>query len=159
MSSTPPTLLWSLRHDAFGHLVLARPGQADCEVTPVRAFPLEAPDMGIALVDAFGHEQVWIENLDALPQALRAQVVAALEGRDFMPVIQAITAVTSTATPCSWTVQTDRGPSTLKRRSEQDIRRLAGGRLLVGDADGLYYVIPDTGALDRASRRLLDHFL
>ncbi len=153
------SLLWSLNHDAFGRLILTRPGEADCEVTPVRAFPLEAPDAGIALVDAFGHEQVWIERLDALPQALRAQVAAVLEGRDFMPVIQAIDSVSSSATPCSWEVKTDRGPNTLRLRSEQDIRRLGDGRLLVADADGLYYLIPDSNALDRASRRLLDHFL
>ena len=155
-TATPP---WSLGHDAFGRLMLARPGRDACEVTPVRAFPIEAPDEGNALVDAFGHEQVWIERLDALPEALRAQVGAALASRDFMPVIEAISAVSSATTPSDWTVRTDRGPSTLRLRSEQDIRRLADKRLLISDADGLHYLIRDQGALDRASRRLLDHFL
>lgn len=150
---------WSLGYDAFGRLMLRRPGLDDCEVTPVRAFPIEAPDEGIALVDGFGHEQVWIERLDALPSALREQVEAVLAKRDFMPVIEAITAISSVATPSDWSVQTDRGPSTLKLRSEQDIRRLSDKRLLVSDADGLHYLIRDTSALDRSSRRLLDHFL
>ena len=76
-----------------------------------------------------------------------------------MPVIEAITAISSVATPSDWSVLTDRGPSTLKLRSEQDIRRLSDKRLLVSDADGLHYLIRDTSALDRSSRRLLDHFL
>lgn len=156
---TPPAPAWSLGHDAFGRLMLTRPGLDACEVTPVRAFPIEAPEEGIALVDAFGHEQVWIERLDALPLGLREQVQAVLAERDFMPVIEAITAVSGVATPSDWTVRTDRGPSILRLRSEQDIRRLADKRLLIADADGLHYLIPDSGALDRHSRRLLDHFL
>lgn len=151
--------LWALDYDAFGRLMLSRPGQGDCEVTPVRAFPIEAPDHGIALVDVFGHEQVWIERLDALPAPLRVQIETALATRDFIPVIEAITAVSSVATPSDWTVSTDRGASTLRLRSEQDIRRLPDKRLLIADADGLYYLIRDPLALDRVSRRLLDHFL
>jgi hypothetical protein len=157
MSAATPA--WSLGHDAFGRLTLLRPGQDACEVTPVRAFPIEAPDEGIALVDAFGHEQVWIERLDALPEAARTLVAAELASRDFMPVIEAISSVSSAATPSTWTVRTDKGPSTLRLRSEQDIRRLTGSRLLISDADGLNYQIPDPAKLDRASRRLLDHFL
>ena len=90
---------------------------------------------------------------------IREQVEAVLAKRDFMPAIEAITAISSVATPSDWSVQTDRGPSTLKLRSEQDIRRLSDKRLLVSDADGLHYLIRDTSALDRSSRRLLDHFL
>ena len=162
MSTTQPTMrapTWSLSDDAFGHLILKQPGHEPCEVMPVRAFPIAAPDEGIALVDAFGHEHVWIERLDALPDPWRSQLAQALANRDFTPEIQAIHSVSSMTTPSDWTVQTNRGPSTLRLRSEQDIRRLAEKRLLIADADGLHYLIPDTSALDRASRRLLDHFL
>lgn len=150
---------WSLEYDPFGRLMLARPGRAVCAVTPVRAFPIEAPEEGIALVDAFGHEHVWIERLSLLPEPLGMQVRAALAGRDFMPVIESIVAVSSVATPSDWTVHTDRGTCTLRLRSEQDIRRLPDKRLLISDADGLHYLIRDPAALDRASRRMLDHFL
>ncbi|HUH88883.1 MAG TPA: DUF1854 domain-containing protein [Pusillimonas sp.] len=150
---------WSLEHDPFGRLMLVRPGRSACEVTPVRAFPIEAPDEGVALVDVFGHEQVWIERLGDLPGPLLAQVSAALSSRDFMPVIESITAVSSVATPSDWTVHTDRGTCLLRLRSEQDIRRLPDKRLLISDADGLHYLIRDPAALDRASRRMLDHFL
>jgi hypothetical protein len=159
MSPIPIDIPWSLRGDAFGRLVLTQPGQADCPVTPIRAFPLEAPDAGIALVDAQGHERVWISHLDQVPEGLRIQVRRALLTRDFMPVIEAITGISSTATPCTWTLKTDRGDRTLTLRSEHDIRRLSDGQLLIADSDGLSYVVRDIKALDRASRRLLDHFL
>ncbi len=152
-------LNWSLGYDTFGRLILTRPGQTDCEVTPVRAFPITAPEAGIALVSTHGHEQVWIEHLDTLPTNMGDMIRAALANRDFMPVIESILAVSSVSTPSDWSVQTDRGPSILRLRSEQDIRRLAGKRLLITDADGLQYLIRDTSALDRSSRRLLDHFL
>lgn len=150
---------WSLDTDAFGRLMLTRPGCAACEVIPVRAFPIQTPDEAIALVDVFGHEKVWIERLGDLPEALRTRVDAALAGRDFMPVIESISAISGVATPSDWTVQTDRGTCTLRLRSEQDIRRLPDKRLLVSDADGLCFLIRDPAELDRASRRMLDHFL
>lgn len=150
---------WSLEYDSFGRLMLARPGRDACEVTPVRAFPIQAPEDGIALVDVFGHEQVWLERLSDLPEPVRARVNAALAARDFMPVIESIAAISSVTTPSDWTVHTDRGTCTLRLRSEQDIRRLPDKRLLISDADGLCFVIRDPIDLDRASRRMLDHFL
>jgi len=150
---------WSLQQDAFGRLILIRPYQPDCIVSPVRAFPLESPDTGIALVDSHGHEQAWIEQMSDLAQETRDLVTRALAVRDFMPVIKAITAISSTSTPCNWTIKTDRGDCTLRLRSEQDIRRLSNERLLITDSDGLCYLIANPKSLDRASRRLLDHFL
>lgn len=150
---------WSLDYDSFGRLMLARPGRGSCEVTAVRAFPIQAPEEGIALVDVFGHEQVWIERLGDLPEPVREQVDAALAARDFMPVIEAISATSSVTTPSDWTVHTDRGTCTLRLRSEQDIRRLPDKRLLISDADGLCFVIRDPADLDRTSRRMLDYFL
>ncbi|WP_397476054.1 DUF1854 domain-containing protein [Pusillimonas sp.] len=160
-SPTPAAIFldWSLDYDSFGRLMLARPERGACEVTPVRAFPIQAPEEGIALVDVFGREQVWIERLGDLPDPVRGRLNAALATRDFMPVIKTISAISSVTTPSDWTVVTDRGSCTLRLRSEQDIRRLPDKRLLISDADGLCFVIRDPADLDRASRRMLDYFL
>ena len=40
-------------------------------VTPVRAFPISAPDEGLSLVSTDGHELLWIEAPSQLPEALR----------------------------------------------------------------------------------------
>ncbi len=76
-----------------------------------------------------------------------------------MPEITRLGAVSSFATPSTWHIETDRGPTQLVLKGEEDIRRLPGGRLLIADQEGVSYLIRDPAALDRSSRRLLDRFL
>lgn len=149
---------WRLARDAFGRLQLQR-GDAPVCVVPVRAYPLSAPDDGIALVDEHGHEQAWIPRLTELDAATRDLVDAALREREFMPVIERLVGVSTFATPSTWTVKTDRGEARFVLRGEEDIRRLPGGSLLIADHHGVQYLIRDLAAIDRHSRRLLDRFL
>ena len=151
---------FGLSRDPFGRLVLRdADGVEHVGVVPVRAFPIAAPDEGLSLVSADGHELAWIERLDALDPARRAVVEEDLASREFVPEIRAIRAVSSFATPSTWSVDTDRGPTTLVLKGEEDIRRLARGTLLIADRHGVQFLVRDIGTLDRASRRLLDRFL
>ena len=129
-------------------------------VTPVRAFPIAAPQEGLSLVGSDGHELLWIAQLSALPTEARQLIEQDLAVREFIPVIEHIESVTSFSTPCTWTLRTDRGPAQLQLKGEEDIRRLAGRtHLLITSAEGLQFRIPDSGALDKHSRRLLERFL
>jgi len=56
-------------------------------------------------------------------------------------------------------VKTDRGPTSFVLKNEEAIRRLSSSRLLIADAQGVQYLVPDLHALDRASRKLIDRFL
>jgi hypothetical protein len=76
-----------------------------------------------------------------------------------MPRIQRIVAVSGYATPCTWSVQTDRGATAFVLRGEEDIRRLGGQALLIADNHGIHYLVGDMRALDKHSRKLLDRFL
>lgn len=157
-----PNLLngWTLRRDPHGRLqLITADAQVHDGVTPVRAFPLAAPDEGVSLVGADGHELAWIERLSALATTTQALIQEALAPRELMPRIQRIVAVSTFATPSTWTVETDRGPTQLLLKAEEDIRRLGNGRLLVLDSRGIQFIVPDQFALDRASRRLLNRFL
>ena len=146
--------------DAFGHLCLClTDGSTHSDVVPVRAFPIGAPDEGIALVDPHGHELAWIERLDELPAELRQLVDSELASREFMPVIERIVDVSSFATPSTWTVVTNRGETKLILKGEEDIRRLTPPALLIADSNGIQYLIRDRQALDAHSRKLLDRFL
>ena len=157
MSQTPE---YQLHRDAFGRLILTDAAGTEHEgVVPVRAFPISAPDAGIALVDAHGHELAWIDRLDDLPAALRERVADELAGREFMPVIESILSVSSYATPSTWRVTTNRGEATLVLKGEEDIRRLPDNALLIADSQGINYLIRDRFALDAQSRKFLDHFL
>ena len=151
---------FSLDRDAFGRLVLTlADGQTHVGVVAVRAFPIGAPDEGVALMGSDGHELAWIERIDDLSGSLRDLIEQHLATREFMPEIQAIRSVSSFATPSTWSVLTDRGETDFILKGEEDIRRLARSSLLIADRHGVQYLIRDTKALDRPSRRILDRFL
>ncbi|MFT4195383.1 DUF1854 domain-containing protein, partial [Ottowia sp.] len=148
---------FSLRRDAFGRLVLTdAEGREHLGVLAVRAFPIAAPDEGVSVVDADGHELAWVPRLSALNEPHRALLAEALEQREFMPRLLRVKAVSSFATPSTWDVETDRGPASFVLKGEEDIRRLGPGLLIVNDAHGVQYLIRDLAGMDRHSRRLLD---
>lgn len=153
-------LPFALRRDTFGKLVLTdSQGVEHIDVAPVRAFPIQAPDEGIALVSHDGKEVAWIERLSTLPETVRALVSAELDSREFMPEIVAILGVTSYATPCTWRVDTDRGSTSFVLRGEEDIRRIGQTTLMISDTHGIHFLIRDLHRLDRQSRKILDRFL
>lgn len=148
-----------LARNAFGKLVLTTPdGVQHVGVLPVRAFPIQSPQACISLLDVEGHEVAWIEQLDALQQPAQGLVRQALQGREFIPEIQAIRSVTSFSTPCTWEVTTDRGDTRFVLRGDEDIRRLSGNTLLITDSHGIHFLIRDMAKLSRESRKILDRF-
>ena len=151
---------FDLQRDAFGRWVLQMPdGTRHTSVTALRAYPVSAPDEGVALMDAEGHELVWVDALSDLPSDLQSRVLQALSEREFLPVIDRLESVSSFATPSTWTVHTDRGTARFLLKGEEDIRRLTGTVLIINDADGVQYMIRDLAAMDKHSRKLLDRFL
>ena len=151
---------FDLQRDAFGRwtLVLAD-GTRHTPVTAIRAYPVTDPEGGVALMDAEGHELLWIDALAQLAPAVSSQVLQALTEREFLPVIEKLEGVSSFATPSTWSVVTNRGTTQFLLKGEEDIRRLTGTVLLINDADGVQYMIRDLVAMDKHSRKLLDRFL
>ena len=151
---------WRLERHASGRLLFTdAEGRVHEGVVPVRAFPLAAPDEGVSLVDTGGHEVLWIEQLGALPEAVRQLVQDELGLRDFVPEIRRLKSVSSFGTPSVWAVETDRGDTSFVLKGEEDIRRIGRTALLIAGAEGVQYSVPDMTALDRHSRRLLERFL
>ncbi len=156
---TQPPAGVRLDRDRFGRLVATIDGQRHEHVVPVRAFPIAAPGESISLVGADGHELAWIPRLDRLPPRERELLAEELESRDFTPEIRRIRGVSGYVTPCIWRVETDRGNTAFTLRSEESIRRLPGGGLLIADSQGIYYLLRNPAALDPTSRKVLDRFL
>jgi len=149
-----------LERDAFGHLVLTdAQGERHEGVVPVRAFPLTAADDGISLVGGDGRERLWIDRLDDLPTASRRLLQEDLAARDFAPLLLRLHAVSSFGVPSTWRVSTNRGDTSFVLKSEEDIRRLEDGSLLIASSSGVQFRIPDLRTLDRVSRKLLGRFL
>ena len=151
---------FQLHRDAYGQLVLtAKNGETHEAVVPVRAFPIGAPDEGIALVNGEGHEVGWIERLADLPDDIGRLLDEELASREFVPEIENILEVSSFACPSTWQLKTNRGPASLILKGEDDIRRLTQTRLLIADSNGIQFLVRDIGGLDKHSRKLLDRFL
>ena len=154
------TANFQIKRNAFGKLVLTdAEGAEHVGVNPVRAHPISAPDEGVSLVGVDGHELAWIERLSQLPAPERDLLEAEFAQRDFTPTLQRIKKVSTFSTPSQWTVDTERGETQFILRTEEDIRRLADGRLLIASSHGIQFMVPDRFALDRASKKLLERFL
>jgi len=151
---------FDLQRDAFGRWTLTLPdGKQHCPVVAVRAFPVSDAQGGAAMMDSEGHEIIWIAQIHELRADLQTRVLQALNEREFLPEILQLQAVSSFATPSTWTVSTNRGTTQFMLKGEEDIRRLTGTVLLINDAHGVQYMIRDLAAMDKHSRKLLDRFL
>jgi len=154
------TTPFQLRRDSFGKLVFISPeGEETVGITPVRAFPIQAPTRGISLVRDGGKEVAWIDDLAAVPEEIRRLVTEELEGREFIPEILTIKNVSSFATPCTWFVTTDRGDTEFVLKVDEDIRRVGEASLLIADSHGINFLVRDMFRIDKGSRKILDRFL
>lgn len=151
---------FQMSRNLAGRLVLTLPsGQVHEGVTPVRAFPVQAPQEFVALVSTEGKELLWIERLAEVPEDVRMLINEEIASREVMPVIQQLLKVSTYSTPSTWEVVTDRGPTRLILKGEEDIRRLGANTLIITDSHGLRFFVSDMLQLDKHSRRLLDRFL
>ena len=148
-----------LESDALGNLVfIDHNGERHIGVYPVRAFPITAPNAGLSIMDQSGKELCWFDLETAIPPMELQLIQEELAKREFMPVIQRISKVSTFATPSIWDVETDRGPTRIRLKGEEDIRRITGNTLLIADSNGLQFLIQDSTQLDRLSKKLLDRF-
>ena len=148
-----------LERDSLGRLVFVDSnGTRHIGVHPVRAFPITAPGAGIAMMDQSGKELFWYPDVAAITEAELGLIEEELAAREFMPVIEKITHVSTFATPSIWDIETDRGPTRIRLKGEEDIRRIAGNTLLIADSNGMQFLIKDATQLDKVSKKLLDRF-
>lgn len=151
----------SLERNAHGRLCLVLEDGTRYEgITPVRAFPIQAPLECVSLVGSAGKEVYWLEHLDDLPAPQRALLEEEFHMREFVPEIQRIDSIDAISVPSAWTVQTDRGSTVLTLKAEEDIRKLEGRHhLLITARDGVQYRIRDARLLDKGSQKFLERFL
>ena len=151
--------LHTLERDTLGRLILIdASGVRHVGVYPVRAFPITAPGAGISIMDQSGKELCWFDAVSAIPELELGLIEDEMAAREFMPVIEKITKVSTFATPSIWDIETDRGPTRIRLKGEEDIRRIAGNTLLIADSNGLQFLIKDATRLDKVSKKLLDRF-
>jgi hypothetical protein len=149
-----------LERAASGLLTLIdHDGRWHGDIEPLRAFPFSDPMRWIVLRDRHARELLCIEDLAALDASSRVVLEEALARREFVPVIERIEHIAAHAEPCRWQVVTDRGVTSFMLNSEDDVRPVHARRVLITDADGMRYLIPDLRALDAASQCLLERYV
>jgi len=151
---------FNLEKDVFGNIrLILDGGQSYDQVRIIRAFPISDPENGFSIVNQDGHELVWFESINQLSEDNQRIAHASLEQIEFIPVISKINDLNTYALPSIWDIETDRGVTKLKLKTEQDIRRVSSEALLITDANGIQYLIKNRKTLDKFSKKVLDRFM
>lgn len=155
-----PTPSFGLTRDQWGQLVFtASSGERHANVSPVALFPISRPESWISIRAADGAELVCVEDPRALPADVWKLLKEELSRREFVPVIHRIVRVSGNSEPCEWQVETDRGPTRFVLKSEDDVRRIGDQQIVILDAHGTRYHIPDLSAVDVKSRRIVEWYV
>ncbi|MFH1007489.1 MAG: DUF1854 domain-containing protein [Candidatus Latescibacterota bacterium] len=142
--------------DEFGDLEVQFEEKVYPKVQALRAFPISTADRFIVLWDEDGEEIGMIEDPGALDAASGKVLADELERRYFIPRITRVNRIDESYEMPRWEVETNRGARHFELQTRQDARRLGGGRVLIRDADGNRYEIPNLARLDAASRAIVE---
>jgi len=144
--------------DEFEDLRLALDGvEVEGRVSAVRAFPISADQRFVILKDGEDKEIGIIRDAADLDADSQSVLRAELDRSYFCSRITGVNAIGGHFHVPEWDVVTDRGPRVFEiRSSRRDIRILGEGHVLILDADGNRYEIPDYHQLDPISRGLLE---
>jgi hypothetical protein len=142
--------------DAFGDLEVRLSGEEYTKVQALRAFPISEAMRFIVLREENEKEIGMIEDPGAMEARSEKVLKEELERRYFIPKVVRINRIDESYGMPRWDVETDRGARHFELHTRQDARWLGAGRVLIRDADGNRYEIPDIRKLDPQSRALVE---
>jgi hypothetical protein len=155
-----PATKFGLMRDQWGQLTFISPnGEKHPNVAPVALFPLSKPDSWISIRSADGTELACVEVARTLTADVWQLLKEDLARREFVPIIRRIVRVSGNTEPCEWQVETDRGPTRFVLQSEDDVRRIGEHEIIIVDAHGTRYHIPDLSKVDVKSRRIVEWYV
>ena len=138
--------------DQFKVLHVSVGGQDFSKVRAVRAFPVTGKADYISFLDETNKEVVLLAHPHKLDKESRHALERALTAMYYVAKIKRIDSITEIMGVTSWQAQTDRGFATFEVVDREYIRKLAGGRYLITDADGNRFEIEDVTRLDPRSQ-------
>ncbi len=156
--TSPPR--FTLERDQWGALAFIAPdGTRYANVTPVPLFPISSPESWVSIRAADGNELACIEDANSLPTEVSRLLKDELARREFVPIIERIVRVSGNSEPCEFQVETDRGPTRFVLKSEDDVRRIGDHQIVIIDAHGTRYHIPNINAVDAKTRRIVEWYV
>ena len=122
----------------------------------VRAFPLTMPWRCIILIDENDKEIGLLRDVKELDESSMKVLKEELERVYFIPKIKKIRQIKEEFGVLIWETETDKGPRRFEVTSRRDVKKMGKRRIIVRDADGNLYDIPDYARLDQKSMILLE---
>jgi hypothetical protein len=154
--ATDPKGIRVSRTSDGGLLLTFSDGRSFAGVQVVCAAPLSQPNRYLCFLDSADQEILMIRDLSDLPPEDRLLVEEELRMRYITSVIRRVISLRREGGILYWETETDRGFRELVvQSSDESIRWLGERHLLLIDVDGNRLTVPDTGALDPVSARLL----
>ena len=130
------------------------------KVKVARAFPLSIPHLYIGFRDGANKEIGLIKDIFDLPPESRKLVEEELQKSYFAPIILKIKSIQERFGFTEWIVATDKGERKFFTKGVHDnIAEVGRGKLMVTDADGNRYEIPNVEKLDAHSLSLLNQII
>jgi hypothetical protein len=94
-----------------------------------------------------------------MPASVKTCLEDDLARREFVPVVLEILSVSAGSEPSEWDVETDRGRTRFRLKTQDDVRRLSADRAMITDTNGVRYLIPNVRELNPAAARMLERYL
>ncbi len=144
------------RNELDDFVVELSDGSKYAQVRAMRAFPLSNPSDFIILRDKEDNEIGLIESINELDSKYKKVLEEELQKSYFIPQITKIKNLEEKFGISQWEVETNKGTHTFNVRNREEVRLFSSGRVLIKDADGNRYEIPDHRRLDLKSRAFLE---
>lgn len=131
-------------------------GSTHEKIRAMCSFPLSKPRKFIILKDKENEEIGLIENVKELKSKYRKLLEDELQKSYFIPTINKIKNLEEKFGVSQWEVETNKGEHTFSVKNREEIRSQSDGRVLIKDADGNSYEIPNYRKLDPKSIAFLE---
>ena len=122
----------------------------------VRAFPLTMPWRYIIMIDENDREIGLLKSIKGLDESSMKVLKDELERVYFIPKIKRIRQIKEEFGVLIWDTETDKGPRRFEVTSRRNVKKIGKRRIIIRDADGNLYDIPDYAKLDQKSLILLE---
>ncbi len=147
----------TIRLSEAGQPVLQMGTTAFENIKIVQAFPIQSEtESAISILNHEGKELLWISNLKELDE-FSAQIIRdILNEQEIQLKIESISSISSKLYPCTWHVETRKGPKTFTIENEEDFIQLHHQLVLIKSREHIYYVLKD---LDKMDKKSLQHLM
>ena len=124
-------------------------------VRAVRVFPISGKADYVSFLTRDDKEIVLLHNPHRLDKSSRRDLEKALDRMYYVARIKRIDSIAETMGVSVWKVETDRGYASFEVVHRDSIRKLAGERYLIADADGNRFEIENLSTLDPRSQTIV----